>query len=117
ATESHWDSYEAVAARQVNADVSTIAISGHGMFRNLDGTTATVMPKMYDRTLAGAAAPAWTFGQQAQAVVINLGTNDFGAMNNTDPGQGFVTAYLDFVRTVRAKYPAALIVCSIGPMV
>src|SRR5262249_54005450 len=30
-TESHWDTYESIAARAVGAEVSTIAASGHGM--------------------------------------------------------------------------------------
>jgi hypothetical protein len=102
-----------VAARQLNADVSTIAFSGRGMYRNLDGSMTDTMPQLYERILTNVASPTWSFAEQPQAVVINLGTNDFGL---GDPGAGFTAAYLEFVRAIRARYPNALIVCTIGPM-
>jgi lysophospholipase L1-like esterase len=43
-TESHWDSYEAVAARALGAEVSTIAASGRGVIRNYGGDTSGTMP-------------------------------------------------------------------------
>lgn len=114
ATESHWDSYEAVAARALNADLSTIAISGRGMYRNNDGTTATIMPAVYDRVLPNSASPMTTFSAQPEAVLVNLGTNDFAL---GDPGSGYAMAYLAFVRVLRMRYPNAWIICLIGPMV
>jgi lysophospholipase L1-like esterase len=56
----------------------------------------------------------WDFASWIpDAVVINLGTNDFGL---GDPGAGFGDAYQTFVRRVRANYPAAHILCTFGPM-
>jgi hypothetical protein len=57
----------------------------------------------------------WAFDSwQPHAVVINLGTND--ASTSGDPGTPYRTAYLDFVRTLRLKYPSAYFVLTIGPM-
>ena len=112
ATESHFDAYESVAARAVNADLSVVAISGRGMYRNADGTTDGTMPKLYSQILAGAATPVWTFPTTPQVVVINLGKNDFAV---GDPGVAFREAYLAFMRTLRTRYPNAFIVCTTGP--
>jgi lysophospholipase L1-like esterase len=112
ATESHWDAYESVAARALGAEVSAVAISGHGMYRNADGTTAGTMPKLFDRILAGSATPAWDFRITPQVVVINLGKNDFA---QGDPGTIFRDTYLAFTRNLRARYPKAFIACATGP--
>jgi hypothetical protein len=114
-TESHWDTYEAVAARAVGAEVSTIAASGQGMYRNYGGDMNNTLPQIYGRTLMNDTAVAWNFAIKPQAVVINLGTNDI-SNNKGDPGMPFRDAYRGFVETVRAKYPDAFIICLIGPL-
>jgi lysophospholipase L1-like esterase len=65
--------------------------------------------------LTNTATPAWDFRTVPQAVLINLGTNDI-SNNKGDPGTPFRDAYLGLVQTVRMKYPQALIVCLIGPL-
>ena len=51
---------------------------------------------------------AWDFNLfQADVVVLNLGTNDFIFNNPTEAE--FRGAYLDLLRTVRSKYPSALV--------
>ena len=115
ATESHWDSYEAIAARAVGAEVSTIAASGRGMYRNYGGDMTDTLPKIYARTLMNDTAPVWGFAIQPQVVVINLGTNDI-SNGKGDPGTPFRDAYRGFVEMLRAKYPNALIICMIGPL-
>jgi lysophospholipase L1-like esterase len=112
-TESHWDTYGAVAARALGADVHTIAMSGQGAYRNYGGDMANTLPMVYTRALTNDATPAWDFRTQAQAVIVNLGTND---INGGDPGAPFETAYTGLLATARAKYPGALIVCIIGPL-
>jgi lysophospholipase L1-like esterase len=114
-TESHFDTYESVAARALGAEVSTIAASGRGVIRNYGGDTTDTMPMVYERTLSNEATPLWDFHIQPQAVVINLGTNDI-SNNKGDPGMAFRDTYLALVQTVRAKYPDAFIVCLIGPL-
>jgi lysophospholipase L1-like esterase len=115
ASESHWDTYGAVTARALGADLSTIAISGQGVYLNYGGDMNNTLPMVYTRALTNDAAPVWDFRTQPQAVIINLGTNDI-SNNKGDPGAGFLQAYLGLTQTIRARYPAALIVCIIGPL-
>jgi lysophospholipase L1-like esterase len=114
-TESHWDTYEAVAGRALGAEVSTIAVSGIGVIRNYGGDTTNTMPMLYARTLTNLASPAWDFHIEPQAVVINLGTNDI-SNNKGDPGQPFTDAYVALLQTVRTNYPDAFIMGIIGPL-
>jgi lysophospholipase L1-like esterase len=114
-TESHWDTYGAIAARALGAEVSTIAASGRGIIRNYGGDTAGTLPLVYALTLANDAAPIWDFHIQPNAVVINLGTNDI-SNNKGDPGTAFRDTYLALLGTVRSHYPDAWIVCLIAPL-
>jgi hypothetical protein len=112
-TESHWDTYGAVAARALGAEIHTIAMSGQGAYRNYGGDMTNTLPMVYTRALTNDATPAWDFRTQAQAVIVNLGTND---ISKGDPGTPFETAYTGLLASARAKYPGALIVCIIGPL-
>ena len=114
-TESAWDTYEAVAARALGADVSTIAMSGQGAYRNYGGDMTNTLPMVYTRALTNDATPAWDFRTPAQAVIVNLGTNDI-SNGKGDPGTPFETAYTGLLASVRTKNPGALIVCIIGPL-
>lgn len=114
-TESHWDSYAAVAARAVGADVSTVAISGQGAYRNYGGDMNDTLPMVYTRALTNDADPAWDFRTPAQAVIVNLGSNDV-SNGKGDPGAPFETAYTGLLETIRAQYPDAWILCVIGPL-
>ena len=114
-TESHWDTYEAVAARALGADVSTIAMSGQGAYRNYGGDMNNTLPMVYTRALTNDASPAWDFRTQPQAVIVNLGTNDI-SNGKGDPGAPFETAYAGLLASIRSKNPGALIVCIIGPL-
>jgi hypothetical protein len=113
-TESAYLTYGTVAGRALGADVSIIASSGWGVYRDYSGGTVNVMPSIYENTLGSQATPAWPFGAQPQAVVINLGTNDFA---QGDPGEAeFTGAYSAFLATVRGRYPEAFIFCAVGPL-
>ena len=70
-----------------------------------------VMPPLFDDTLAGCNSPAWSFEHKPQAVIINLGTNDW---NGGDPGTAYETAYVNFVTEVRKRYPDAWILLTVG---
>jgi hypothetical protein len=50
----------------------------------------------------------------ADAVVINLGTNDYVAQG--DPTANYQATYLSFVTQLRGVYPGAFIFCALGPM-
>lgn len=114
-TESAFASYGAVAARKLGADVSILAASGWGIYSDNGGNRTNVLPTLYSRTIGSQATPEWDFVAKPQAVVINLGTNDFGA--NAELGaEEFTGAYLAFIATVRSKNPNAFILCAFGPM-
>ncbi len=100
---NNYLAYGSVAARAVSADVVTIAWSGIGVYRSYDASAPT-MPQRYDYAIPNDNT-AWDFSQyQPNAVVINLGTNDFGSGN---PGQPYVDAYVSFIQHVRSKYAQA----------
>lgn len=101
---NNYLAYGSVAARSVGADVVTIAWSGIGVYRNYDGSTSNTMPTRYPHAIANDDT-AWDFSKyQPHVVVMNLGTNDFGA---GDPGNAYATAYVSFIKSVRSKYAVA----------
>ena len=115
-TESHWDTYAAVAGRALGAEVSTVAASGRGIVRNYDPTdTGPRMPMLYARAVANATTPAWDFHVEPQVVVINLGTNDI-SNGKGDPGTPFRDTYVTLLQTIRAYYPHTFIICTIAPL-
>jgi lysophospholipase L1-like esterase len=114
AANSTWyQTYAAVAGRALDAEVSSIARSGWGMYRDADGDTKGVLSALYDHALGTAGQPAFDFERQAQVVVINLGTNDW---SEGDPGKPYEDAYVAFLKHVRSKYPNAFIFLTIGSM-
>jgi lysophospholipase L1-like esterase len=112
-TESVWDAWGSVAARALNAEVSTVCASGRGVVQNYDGTTIGTVPLLYDLTLANSDTPKWDFKIQPDAVVINLGTND---IHPSDPGAAFTSTYQSLLQTVRTNYPHAYIIAILGPL-
>jgi lysophospholipase L1-like esterase len=114
-TESHWDTYAAIAGRALGSEVSTIAASGRGIIRNYGGDTSGTMPMLYPHAITNVAGSTWDFHVEPQAVVINLGTNDI-SNNKGDPGDAFRDTYRTLLETVRAEYPHTLIVCIIAPL-
>jgi len=112
-TQSAYMSYGAVTARALGADASIVAVSGWGVYRSRTGDANEVLPKVYGGALGLSTPAAWDFRVKPQAVVINLGTNDFGP---GDPGDAFAAALGTFVDTVRMRYPAAWIFCAVGTM-
>ena len=110
---SWYATYAAIAGHAVNAEVSTIARSGWGMYRDNSGSTSGVLASVYGRALGTGATNAWSFARKASAVVINLGTNDWAT---GDPGTPYETAYVSFIATVRSHYPDAWIFLTIGSM-
>ncbi|HEX3774774.1 MAG TPA: SGNH/GDSL hydrolase family protein, partial [Polyangiaceae bacterium] len=115
-TENQYLSYGPLAARALNADLYTEAWSGIGMVSNSGGdTTMPTMPERYGKTLpVKDAMDTWDFSKYTpDAVVINLGTNDFSA---GDPGMNFQTTYTSFVTMLRGHYANARIYLAVGPM-
>ena len=118
-TENHYITYGALAARELGADLVTVAWSGKGAVCNYGDEPTSCdepMPTFIDRTLPERADSVWDFAAyQPQAVVINLGTNDFST--NADPSaEDFEAGYVSLLERVRSAYPDATILCSVGPL-
>jgi lysophospholipase L1-like esterase len=114
AANSTWyGTYAALAGHSLDAEVSTVARSGWGIYRDSDGDTKGVLPSVYSFTVGTEPSPVYAFARKPQVVVINLGTNDFA---KGDPGTPYETAYVDFLEVVRSHYPDAWLFLTIGSM-
>ena len=105
--QNEYATYGAIAARNLDADHTTIAWSGKTL-HEMRGYFDKALPQRTD-------GPRWDFAQyQPDVVVVNVGTNNFALV---DPGEArFVRLYHELIHTVRAAYPKAFIVCALGPM-
>jgi lysophospholipase L1-like esterase len=110
---SWYVTYAAVAGHALNAEVSTVARSGWGMYRDNTNSASGVLSSVYERALGTTDTTTWSFSRKADVVVINLGTNDW---SSSDPGTPFETAYVSFIAKVRSHYPDAWIFLTIGSM-
>lgn len=108
-TENNYMTYGAIAARAVKAEYVCVAWSGRKMWP--DNTT----PELYDRSLGNDGTGKWDFSTWiADAVIINLATNDFGKGNPDE--KGWTDAYKAFIARVRKVYPNAQVYCAAGTM-
>jgi lysophospholipase L1-like esterase len=110
-TENHYATYGAIAARNLQAELITVAWSGKGVIFNYGTDRVDPLPALYDRALPEDASSVWDFSKwQPDVVVINLGTNDFST--DGDPSEAdFSSAYRALLEDVRQKYPNAWIIC------
>jgi hypothetical protein len=97
-----------------------VAYSGRGVVRNYgdaNKTSPEPIPSLYDRTCCNDAAIKWDFNKWVpQAVVINLGTNDFSTQPYPDK-MVFQTAYSELITQVKTHYPGVKVFCLCGPMI
>lgn len=114
-TENHYLTYGAIAARALNAELSTVAWSGKGVVYNYDTDTTNPMPTLYKRVLPDDPGSLWDFSVKPHVVVINLGTNDFSTEGDPSTEQ-FRDAYIGLVEQIRDGAPDAFILCTNGNM-
>ncbi|MFI5937258.1 GDSL-type esterase/lipase family protein [Actinoplanes sp. NPDC051494] len=97
--------YGWLTGEKLGAAHTQIAEGGACLVSAADGCTG--MADRFLRTSPVAGSPLWDFTKyQADAVVINLGTNDVGHGVSTTT---FQTVYTQLLRDVRARYPRAAI--------
>jgi lysophospholipase L1-like esterase len=114
-TENHYLSFARLTADALSAEEVSVSYSGKGVIRNLDGEAKSTLPNLYGRAVLVDSKSQWDFSQWVpQAVVIDLGTNDF-VPGVPDP-DAFVKGYEAMVRDVRAHYPDAQILVTLGPL-
>ncbi|SHL95123.1 SGNH/GDSL hydrolase family protein [Mucilaginibacter sp. OK098] len=125
--ENGYISYAALTARHYNAEFYNTSKSGIGITISW---FPLVMPEMYDRLDATDPKSKWDFSKYTpELVIINLFQNDSWLVNmhdneqfkakfgTTAPADDFIiNAYRGFVKSVRAKYPKAQILCILGSM-
>jgi lysophospholipase L1-like esterase len=108
-TENNYLAYGAVAARALNAEYVAIAWSGKWLF----GSNA--IPLLYDLALPNDPQSRWDFSSwTADAVVVNLGTNDFGPKNPSE--KEWTDAFVAFIKRIRTNYPQSHIFLAVGSM-
>jgi len=112
-TESAYQAYGPVMGRALNAEVSVVARSGWGVYRSGDGDTSHVLGAVYGNVLGTGSGRPWDFHRAADAIVVDLGTNDMG---RGDPGRPLEDAYVALLRALRAKNPKAWVFLTIGTM-
>lgn len=103
--------YGPEVGRRLNAQWMLTSVSGIGLIQSCCGNTFT-MPDVYENTNLSTSGAKWDFSAyQADVVTVCLGQND-GIQDSV----AFCSAYVDFLGTVRSKYPNASIVCLTSPM-
>ena len=122
-TENFMKSYAYLTAQLLDADYSAVSYSGYGVvsgYTTGERNTESLVPDCYD--LVGKLpdyAEAWDFDSHTNdVVVINLGTNDSSYLSQDFDGRKdeFTAAYTAFLKQVREKNPAAVIICTMGTM-
>jgi len=120
-TEQYSNSYSSLSASAWKASKNVVSWSGRGMVPNYNDSRPTsstgTLPDLYGNTLGDNKTIAWDFASFVpQAVVINLGTNDY-SWPPTPPNGVFVAGYRKFMALVQSKYGNAVeffVLC--GPM-
>ena len=110
------------AANILSAESRQICWSGKGIYRNADNTETDLMPEVWTRSIATDGNTTYNLAEWIpQAVVIDLGTNDYGSVGEPSLGgtpnqDTFKKRYLGLVKQVRKAYPNAWILLAVGPM-
>jgi len=124
---NNYRAFGAITARHLNAQYFCTAKSGIGITISW---FPEIMPDIYDRLNPKDTLSKWNFSKyQPDIVVVNLFQNDswlvnqpqheqFKARFGTDkPSEEFIiTAYKNFIQSLRSKYPKAEIICCLGNM-
>ena len=138
ATENITKTYGYIAAQGLDADATFACIGGYGVVSgyvsssgNGNATTENVMSIYYTKlgNKGGgnkwqgvqASSVNWSFEDDVDIVVINLGTNDSGYVNHangnpTTRKAEFEAKYVELLQLVRQKRPNAHIICTLGTM-
>ena len=103
-------------ARALGAEFILSSVSGIGIYRNWN-SDGPVMPQVYEKVdFQNQNEQRWDFSLYNPKVIsIALGTNDFSGGDGKKPRlpfdrARFVNSYIDFVKLIKGKYPAAQIV-------
>jgi len=121
-TENVYRTYDFLTAQYFDADIHVESWSGKGVVRNYGDTNITSVnpfPLYWNRTLANNPnGDYYNFAWLPDAIVINLGTNDYST-NPTPPPGIFITGYQNYIEAIRTSYtphnPTIFLAC--GPLI
>ncbi len=120
---SHMSAFPTLVAEQLNAEKRVIALGGWGAARSWDNQPDSRIGRIYPQLCAitpGGEKPADFTERPADAVVINLGTNDASALESMDPAERAAAEEelrdrsVELMQMVRKRYPKALILWAYG---
>ncbi len=125
--ENAYISYAAITARNLNAQLSTICVSGIGVYSSYTGENkrndAQLMPTLYEYSDAlfersrGEKSPSkWDFSaNKSDLIVINIGTNDDSYLHLApEKTEEFKKAYKDFLVMIRKNNPDSVLLSTLG---
>jgi lysophospholipase L1-like esterase len=108
-------------ARRFDAQAHLVCYGGRGLIRDWRGRRDVwTGPQLFELAVADEVGPpAWDHSLYAPDVVfVSLGTNDFDLEIGPLPErEEFVSSYVRFVRTIRARHPEAHVFLSEGAIV
>lgn len=111
-TENGYEAYGALVARALQANYVAVCRSGIGMYQSYGGDQEFAQPNLYEEIVVGS-KKVWNYAKhQVDVVVIELGANDLAKPLDS---AAFASAYVRFVKRIRAHYPRATIICAAGP--
>lgn len=115
-THDAFYSYGSILGRDLNANVSVVAVSGWGLSCGITDYNK-VVPKIYDETAHFTEhTEKWDFeNNKADVVIVNLGTNDYTKYANSDRTELYDNANAFFDK-LRSYYPDAYILFTYGMM-
>jgi hypothetical protein len=118
-------SYGLLIARALSAQAQLVCYGGRGLIRDWRGRRDVPhAPQFFDLAVVDELprlhpGARWDHaGYRPDVVVVSLGTNDFNLALGAFPDrEEFVSAYVAFVRSIRAHFPAAAIILTEGAIV
>lgn len=115
ATHNTAKSYAALTARQLDAELRTVAVSGVGV---VTGYKPYTMEQIWDKLYPAPSSRKAELSWQPDWVFVNLGENDdsFTRNNNQPFPPQFTQEYVELVRAIRQAYPHTRIVLLRGGM-
>lgn len=122
---SHLPAFPSLVAEKMNAEKRVIALGGWGAARSWDNQQESRLGRIYGQLCAptpggGVSAPGAGQERPADAVVINLGTNDSSALaqlpekERPEMEQELRFRASELMAMVRARYPQAAILWAYG---
>ena len=120
---SHMPAFPTLVSEELKAEKRVVALGGWGAARSWDNQPESRIGRIYGQLCAvtpGGGVPAPADERPADAVVINLGTNDSSALTKVAADElplvraELRTRAVELMEAVRARYPHAVILWAYG---